>query len=147
MPLGSFPAGFGPAGIDPAASSAAAAALPTGAPALDGLTRDFIQDATTGDFARQHPIDAKFFNLMRIVVGSVRSALAVGQGIGNLKWIDPRTINAFVTDQVTQAAAQMLEAGEIAIHQVIIDSAVRGRVAFQVDYTNLQTGQRQTLKP
>lgn len=146
MGFGSYPAGFGPAGMDPTAASGAPLPLKEGAPAFDGNTRNFVQDAANGDFARQHPIDAKFFNRIRTRLGSVRSVPGLGQGVGNQQWIDPKTELAFVTDQVNLASADMVEAGEIALRGVTVDLTVRGRVAFQVDYTNLQTGKRQSLK-
>lgn len=146
MGFGSAPAGSGPAGIDAPTSTAQRLAVRPSALAFDGTTLDFIR-SPAGGFAAAHPIDAKYFNRLRIAAGTIRSASATGQGVGNLKWIDPLTIEAFVNDQVSLVSADMIAASEITVHGVTVDLSVSGRVAFEVDYTNIITGSRQPITP
>jgi hypothetical protein len=146
MGFGSSPAGSGPAGIDaPTTTDARIAARPQ-ALAFDGLTLDFVRSAT-GGFVSVHPIDAKYFNRLRIAAGSIRSASATGQGVSNLKWIDPLTIEAFVRDQVSLISTDMIADGEITLNGIDLDLAVAGRVLFAVTYTNLHTGKTDTVTP
>jgi hypothetical protein len=135
-----------PLGADtPVASDARLTSQPS-ALRIDGLTRDYVQDSA-GRLVGEHPIDAKFFHRIRVASGTIRSAPGTGQGVSNLKWIDPKTIDAFVLDQVNLVSADMIAAGEIQVHGIIVDHSVRSRVVFGVDYTNLRTGGRQTVSP
>jgi hypothetical protein len=143
MGAGSSPLGAAPAGFDELAATAASLVKRPAALKIDGQTKDFVSDGA-GGYETVHPVDAKFFNRLRIAQGSISSAPGLGQGISSLQWIDPLTINAFVTDQVTLATQDMVDAGEVKIHQILVDTQTRGRVMFQVDYTNLLTGNRDT---
>ncbi len=143
MGFGTDPLGAGPLGLDlPGSTEARVAARP---PALlfNGETLDFVADGD--NFAAAHPVDAKFFNKLRIVGGTIRSAPGIGQGITSLVYIDPLTIDDFLRDQVKLASEDMIAAGEIAVHNVLRDTSTRGRVMLSVDYTNLQTGKRSTV--
>lgn len=144
MGFGTDPLGAGPAGMDlPASTEQRAAARPT-ALAFDGLTRNFILDEN-GRYKAAHPIDAKYFQRLRTAAGSIRSAPNTGQGVGSLQYIDPRTIDSFVRDQVNLVSEDMIAAREITVHNIEVDRSVPGRVQFLVDYTNLHTRKRQTV--
>ena len=139
MGLGSSPAGATPAGFDASTTTEQRIATKIAAYKVDGSTRDYVRDSE-GRHVGQHPIDAKVWHRLRILSGSIRSAPGTGQGVGNLKWIDPLTIDAYVRDQVTLALQDMVDAGDIAVRTITTDTVVRGRVMFQVDYVNLRTG-------
>ena len=143
MGFGTDPLGDAPAGFDLPEASEERVVVPANALKLDGETLDFVAD---GDgFAAAHPVDAKFFNKLRIAGGTIRSAPELGQGITTLEYIDPLTINDFVRDQVNLASADMIAAGEIAVHNTWLDTKTPGRLMVSVDYTNLLTGKRQTV--
>lgn len=143
MGFGTDPLGDAPAGFDLPETSPERSVTPANALKLDGETLDFVAD---GDgFAPAHPVDAKFFNLLRIAGGTIRSAPQLGQGITSLEYIDPLTIDDFVRDQVRLVSEDMIAASEIAVHNVLNNSQTPGRVMLSVDYTNLLTGKRQTV--
>ena len=144
MGIGSSPAGSGPAGLDlPASTDQRIAATPA-ALEFDGQTKDFSLDAN-GRFVSKHPIDSKVFHRLRIIAGTMRSAPATGQGISG-KWIRNETIESFVRDQVTLTLADMVDAGDIAVRNITVDTAVRGRVLFQVDYVNMRSGRPDSFR-
>lgn len=143
MGFGTSPLGLAPVGFDEPTTTESRRIKRPAALKLDGQTKDFVSDGA-GGIVPAHPVDAKFFHRLRIAKGTIGSAPDLGQGISQLKWIDPLTINAFVTDQVTLATQDMVEAGEVQIHQILVDTSTRGRVMFQVDYTNLLSGKRDT---
>lgn len=126
----------------PTTTEARVAARPA-ALAFDGLTKNFKLTAG-GQYEAVHPIDARYFQILRTAVGSIRSAPNTGQGISNLKYIDPLTIDAYVRDQVRLVSADMVAAKEIRVLNVTIALSVRGRIAAQVDYENLKSGARKT---
>jgi hypothetical protein len=136
--MGSSGAGATPAGFDASTTTEERRVSKIAAYLVDGATRDFVRDAD-GKFVGQHPVDAKVWHRLRIFAGSVRSAPATGQSIGGA-WIDNKTIDAFVRDQVTQTLADMVAAGDITVRAITVDTAVRGRVMFQCDYVNNRTG-------
>ncbi len=144
MGLGSAPAGSGPAGLDLAASTDQRFAATPVALAFDGLTRDFRLDAN-GRYVSAHPVDTKVFHRLRILAGSMRSAPATGNGIGG-KWIDSKTIEATVRDQIRIALEDMISAGEIEDRGVELDLSVRGRVAFEFSYLNVQSGRADSFR-
>jgi hypothetical protein len=144
MGLGSDPLGAAPAGLDLPTTTEQRIALKIAAYKVDGLTRDYVRDSS-GRFVGVHPIDAKVFHRLRILGGSVRSAPSTGQRI-KTAWINNTTIVAFVKDQVALTLQDMVDAGDIAIRNVTVDTRVRGRVMFQVDYTNLRTGRPDSFR-
>lgn len=147
MGFGTSPAGAAPAGTDlPTTTEARAARTP---PALqfDGSTRDFQRDATGTGFVAQHPVDAKVFLILRTALGSIRSAVDTGQGLQNLKYIDPLKIRAQAEDYVKIALQQPIAAGEISLLSIELDTSTRGRVIERVNYTNLLTGKKVSFTP
>jgi hypothetical protein len=145
MGFGSAPLGSTPAGFDAATTTEQRVAVKIAAYKVDGLTRDYVRDSA-GRYVGEHPVDAKVFHRLRILTGTIRSAPGTGQGVGSLKWIDPATIQAFVSDQVNLTLQDMVEAGDIQIRAITVDTAVRGRVLFQVDYVNLRTGRPDSFR-
>lgn len=146
MGFGESPLGLAPLGLeDPVTTDALVVSQPA-ALRFDGSTLDYVQDSS-GRLVGEHPIDAKYFHRLRIASGTIRSAPGTGQGVSNLKWIDPLTIESFVRDEVNLVSDDMIAAGEIELHEITVDLAVRSRVVFAVDYTNLRTGGRRTVTP
>lgn len=139
MGLGSAPAGAGPAGLDlPASTDERQAATPQ-ALLLDGSTLDFSLDAN-GRYVTAHPIDAKLFNRLRIRGGSMRSAPLTGNGVANRNYIDPKTIESSVRDEIRLATEDMIAAGEIEERGLELDLSVRGRVSYLYRYFNVKSG-------
>lgn len=143
MGFGEQPAGIGLAGLSQVTGLDRAAAPAPAALAFDGQTKNFKLSAE-GGYEGQHPVDAKFWLVMRTALASIRSAVHIGQGVSNIAYIDPRTIQATVVDYVRVAAQPMVRAGEVRVESVEVDTAVRGRIVFRVTYVNLITGRRQT---
>lgn len=143
MGFGSDALGAGPLGVDIPGSTAARVAKRPAALQFDGETLDFVADGD--NFAAAHPVDAKFFNRLRIAGGTIRSAPGLGQGITTLVYIDSLTIDDFLRDQVRLASEDMIADGDIVVHNVLRDTSTRGRVMLSVDYTNLRTGKRQPV--
>lgn len=137
-PLGDAPAGFDLPEVTPERVAVYADALE-----FNGETLDFVADGD--NFAAAHPVDARFFNKLRIAGGTIRSAPGLGQGITSLEYVDPLTIDDFLRDQVKLASDDMISAGDVAVHNVLRDTRSKGRVMLSVDYTNLRTGKRQTV--
>lgn len=126
-------------GLDlPGSTDARVAATPT-ALKVDGSTLDHSLDSV-GRFVTAHPIDAKLFNRLRIRGGSMRSAPLTGNGVASGGYIDPRTIEAQVRDEIRLATEDMIAAGEIAERGLELDLSVRGRVSYLYNYFNLITG-------
>lgn len=138
MGIGASPAGAGPAGADLAASTDQRFAATPAALAFDGQTKDFSLD-TNGRYVAAHPIDTKVFHRLRILAGSMRSAPATGNGIGG-KWIDAKTIEATIRDQIRVTLEDMITAREIEDRGLVIDLSVRGRVALEYSYFNVRSG-------
>jgi hypothetical protein len=141
MGFGSDPLGAGPFGVDLPGSTVARVAARPAALQFDGEKLDFVADGS--NFAAAHPVDAKFFNRLRIAGGTILSAPNLGQGITSLVYIDPLTIDDFVRDQVRLVSEDMIANGDIIVHNVQLDTSTRGRVMMSADYTNLRTGKRQ----
>lgn len=145
MGFGLDPAGLAPAGLDLPVTTERRDAKTPQALVLDGPTKQFAVN-TDGRFAPAHWVDAKLFNRLRIKKGSVRSAPDLGNEVGNLKYIDPLTIESYVRDQVRLATEDMIAAGEITERSLEIDLSVRGRVAYVYNYTNLLNGKKGTFR-
>lgn len=145
MGFGLDPFGVGPFGLDlPDSTDARNASLPS-ALKLDGGTRDFSLDAS-GRFVTAHPIDAKLFNRLRISGGSMRSAPLTGNGVASGGYIDPRTIEAQVRDEVRLATEDMIASGEISERSLELDLSVRGRVSYLYTYVNLKSGKQNSFR-
>lgn len=144
MGIGSYPCGTTLCGLDAAFTTDRRAVRPPTALVFDGVQRDFQLD-TDGRYKQAHPVDAKVFLILRTVAGSIRSAVDVGQTVSAIEYIDPVNINATVQDRITVALAPTVAAAEISVENIDIDTAIRGRIMFRVDYVNLVTGSRQNI--
>lgn len=139
MGFGLDPFGAAPMGLDLPASTDARAASTPSALLLDGATKDFSLDSA-GRYVTAHWVDAKLFNRLRINGRSMRSAPATGNGVASGGYIDPRTIEAQVRDEIRLATEDMIAAGEIAERGLELDLSVRGRVSYLFLYQNLKSG-------
>lgn len=131
--------GGAPFGLDATVETEARDVTPPPALLLDGKTLDFVLD-DKGRYKQQHPIDTKVWHRLRIKNASMRSAPGTGNGVANRAYIDPRTIEAQVKDEVRLAVQDMIDAGEIEDRGIDLDLSTPGRVMYQYNYTNLQTG-------
>ncbi len=145
MGFGSYPLGSTPLGLDAPTTTAQRVAAVPAAIKLDGSTLDFSLDSV-GRFVGAHPIDAKVFNRLRIRGGSMRSAPATGNGVGGQGYIDPRTIESEVRDEVRLALEDMVAAGEIEDRGLDLDLSIPGRVSYLYRYVNLKTGKPGTFR-
>jgi hypothetical protein len=126
-------------GLDlPGSTDARVAATPA-ALLVSGSTLDYSLDSA-GRFVTAHPVDAKLFNRLRIRGGSMRSAPLTGNGVASGGYIDPKTIEAQVRDEIRLATEDMIAAGEIAERGLELDLSIRGRVSYLYTYVNLQSG-------
>ncbi len=140
MGFGADALGAAALGLDLGSTTAERIAVTPVALEFDGLTLDFPPLDANGRFISAHPVDTKVFHRLRIVSGSMRSAPATGNDIGNQAYIDPLTIEAQVRDQVRLALEDMVAAGDITDRGLELDLSVRGRVALLYTYTNLRSG-------
>jgi hypothetical protein len=143
--LGSEGCGESPCGLDTQTPTAPRNVTPPAALAFNGITKDFSLDAN-GLYESAHPVDSRFFNVMRIAANSIRSAQDVGHTVGSIAYIDKRTVQASVENRVRVAAADMVNAGLVRIRDIELDTSVRGRIAYAVHYVNLVTQRKDTFR-
>jgi hypothetical protein len=139
MGLGSEPLGTVPLGLE---SEYLTEIVPIRQPTalrIDGTTKDFIQSAD-GQMEFAHPIDQMMFNLCRIATGSVRSSTATGNNISNSRYIDRVTIQQTIDTEIARRVMHLTSTGEVTLLGNEVDSSVRGRVVFRVNYKNNITG-------
>lgn len=147
MGFGTFPAGYGPAGIDPnVPADPRVPAIPAAARLIDGITKDYVLDAD-GRYLPAHPVDAAVFDALRVALGSISSAPAVGDSTFALARIDRTRIVAQVTDRVGVALADLVARRQIAVLSVEVDVRVPTRLLRSVRYRNLVTGRTVTASP
>lgn len=142
MGLGSDPCGASPCGLDSQITTEITAKGPPAALVFDGSKRDFELDSD-GLYRAAHPIDAKVFLILRTALGSIRSARDVGQGVSSIEYIDTVRIRSIVEDRVRSALSGLVDAGQIQIQSIEIDTSVRTRIAFAVNYQNLVSARLQ----
>lgn len=136
--LGSGACGEGACGLDVHTPGEMREVTRPTALAFDGIKRDFKLDAN-GLYEAEHPVDARVFALCRIAANSIRSARDVGQTVAQIQYIDQRTVRAQVEDRVRAAVEPMVAAGDIEIVSIDIDTTIRGRIAWRLNYRNLRT--------
>lgn len=141
MGLGSDPCGQSPCGLDNQTPSVARTAKAPAALDFDGEKRDFRLD-DEGQYVAAHPVDAKVFLIVRTALRSIRSAPNLGQTVGDIAYIDQRTIRSNVESRLRGALAPVVAAGEIRILGIELDTSVRGRIVAAVHYENLVTRKR-----
>lgn|SRR5512138_21355 len=146
MGFGTHPWGLAPFGFDPQVFSSARDATPPAALAFDGTTRNYKLDSR-GRFQEAHPVDAKVFLILRTLAGSIRSAPTTGQTVNAIAYIDQLRVRAQVEDRVRSALAPVINAGEIRLDNIEIDTSVRGRIMFEVTYFNRVSGKPETARP
>lgn len=138
MGLGTDPCGMSACGLDLQQPSGRSNRRIPDALAFDGQTRDFILDEN-GQYESDHPVDAKVFLICRTVIGTIRSAPELGQTVGQIQYIDPLTIQATVSDRFRTALQATVDAGEIRILRIEVESSPFGRIVTAVHYVNLIT--------
>jgi hypothetical protein len=143
MGLGTSPCGFGACGFDLQQPSGRVNRRIPDALDFDGGTKNFKLD-DDGLYVGAHPVDAKTFLICRTTAGSIRSAPGLGQTVGQIPYIDQRTVQATVSDRFRSALSTVVAAGEIRIERIDVDTAVRGRIMTTIHYVNLVTGKRQS---
>ncbi len=108
---------------------------PSAALAVDGLTKDYKLDSS-GRRIGAHWVDAAAFDLLRIPIKSIRSAPAIGNRTSEIRYIDKQKIRAQVEDCVALAWKLLLDKQLVTILDIVIDTHVRGRLVYRVDYVN-----------
>lgn len=147
MGLGQDPCGTSACGLDIQTPGEPRRRTAPAALAFDGTRRDFVLE-DDGSYRAAHPVDAKVFLVLRTTLQSIRSAPGIGQGVGLLEYIDPRTIRATVEDRINVALAPFVAAGEIRIERIDIETSnTAGRISFRANYVNLVSGRRVAATP
>jgi hypothetical protein len=142
MGAGQDLAGAGLAGEDlPAPGFPKTTPLPSAAIEFDGIEKDYKLD-DDNRLQSIHWVDAAVFANARIPLGSILSAPAAGSSVQRIRFIDKRTIEADVRDRVRLSQKTLLDRGLITILAIAIDTAVTGRIVYQLDYVNNVTKKR-----
>lgn len=145
MGMGGYPLGSTLCGMDGQVSTGYVRATPPAALAFDGITKDFVLDES-GRYVAVHPTDAKMFMVCRTLAGSIKSAPNTGHGLGALKFLDRRTIQREVDDQIRLATKSMTELGEVRLLGNVVETNRFGRLSIVVNYVNLLTSKRTSAR-
>lgn len=148
---GFYPAGGTPggplefAGEDPDYVPSPQLATDVVAILFDPSTRQFVQNAD-GTFAPVHPIDQQVALLLWLQQGNIPSSPTTGNRIrARIRRVDPTTIPAIVTDEVTSALQPLITNGDIRLEApsgvssaIVVDTSVKGATKIAVYYRNLR---------
>lgn len=144
MGFGSDPFGAGRWGEDlPLPGTPLNVPLPSPALLFDGQSKDHPID-DDGRLKTLHWVDAAVFANARIPLGSIRSAQDLGSTVQRLRFIDKNTVQAEVEDRVRTAQKKLLDGGYITILRITVDTRVKGRIVYALDYVNNVTKKRGT---
>jgi hypothetical protein len=145
MGLGTDPCGTNACGLDLQQPSGRANRRIPDALNFDGATRNFAIDSD-GQYESAHPVDGKVFLICRTVLGSIRSAPELGQTISGNDYIEPRTAQTMVNDRFRVALQAVVNAGEIRILKIEVDTSVHGRLVTALHYVNLVTQRAEVVR-
>ena len=141
MALGIEPLGESPLGLDASYETDVVPVRQVSALKFDGTTKDFVNDADC-QFEFVHPVDQAMFNICRIYVSSVRSSSDTGNNLAGARYIDKRTIQSTVDQEIERRTRHLTSTGEVTLLGNEVDVSVRGRLAFRVNYMNNITKKR-----
>lgn len=138
MGLGDFPCGDFPAGDDPTPARAAQRTVsPTVAALFDPSVKDFPLGAN-GQYLAIDPVDQRVALALTVVEETLAGNPEIGSGLRKIKYLDPKKINAAVTDTVKVALVSELSAKNIALVSIDIDMPNASALLVRVTYQNLR---------
>lgn len=137
MGFGSSPLGVALFGADvlPSAGSAPRSHVPPRALRLDGSTRDYALDTTTGLYIDGDPIDQRVALALLVVRGSIVSAVNVGSTLRSIRNLGTPDTARLVEDAVRRALADLTLAGDVVVTSVVQESTRAGQLRVAVSYT------------
>ncbi len=137
MGAGMFPAGSGPSGLDPLAPpSPPRSVTPPAALYFDGQTQGFPLDAQ-GHYVGIHPVDQAVALALIVRLGTLGSVPGLGAGFRNIRKITTST-GTQATDMARIALASIVQAGDIMILDIQVETRRTGAVLIAVSYKNLR---------
>ena len=115
------------------------------APIYDGATRDWLLDSS-GSYRGLHPVDLGMAMSFCQRKGDCKSAPQVGHELHLIPFLDAPGIDAVVQDKVYDAypCSQYIANGRVKINSIQRETRNESNgLAVVVNYTNLETGERQ----
>lgn len=104
---------------------------------FDGRTRDFFLITATGLYKNLHPVDQKMAMAQVLRRGSVPADPDLGSTLHQIEIGDEDQMTADAAQRANQAAAHLIEAGDVRIKRVRCFSPRDSRVRVEIDYDNL----------
>jgi hypothetical protein len=146
MPAGIFAAGIGPAGQDPVLepSRPRDAQTPV-ALKWDAATRDFLKD-DKGRFLSIHPVDQRVALALTLEEGTLSAAPDMGTRLRRARYAGGAALQREIEDIVNIALKELLDAKDIQLLSVRASTPQRGTIVTDVEYVNLQTRRRKTVR-
>lgn len=140
---GSGVAGGGLAGKSAAASVPPRNVRPPRALYFDGASRDMLLVTATGLYRSLHPVDQKMAMAMVLRRGSIPVAPDLGSTFHEIAIGAEETMTADAIQRANQAAASLLQAGDVKIDSVRCYSSQASRVRVEVNYFNLRLAEEE----
>lgn len=137
MSAGSFAAGSTPAGYDSVYASVGKVRRLPQALYFDLATADFPIDAN-GFYKSVHPVDQRVALSLGVLEGTLASVPELGQRLRRITRISPTRAKRAVEDVIDLALDDLIEAGDIRLERVEVDTSIRGRTLVAVNYVNLR---------
>jgi hypothetical protein len=149
MGAGDYEAGSGPAGSDPVVSTGPSIAKRYPVPIFDPATKDFTLNSD-GQYASTHPVDQAVALALGIQLGKVTSDVALGNSLKEIVKAGAPTLQSNVETRIRVALKTLLDAGDIELGTITVETAQFGGFAVAVPYRNLRVlsdQQRKALVP
>jgi len=146
MGFGSSPLGVALFGADlvPPAGAAPATRTPPRALELDGATRDYALDVSTGLYVDGDTIDQRVALALLVARGAIAHAVGVGSTLRTIRNLGTPDTQRLVEDAVRRALADLLAAGDIAIESIAQESTRSGQLRVAVTYRKPRVGATRT---
>lgn len=146
MGFGSSPLGLALFGAD-LVPSPGGAPRPRTAPRaleLDGATRDYALDVSTGLYVDGDPIDQRVALALLVAQGAIASSLATGSTLRSIRNLGTPDTGRLVDDAVRRALADLVTAGDVLITAIEQESTRSGQLRVAVSYRKPRREQTRT---
>ena len=140
---GSGVAGAGLAGKSAPASLAPRDVRPPRALYFDGASRDMLLVTATGLYRSLHPVDQKMAMALVLRRGSIPVAPDLGSTFHEIGIGEEEAMTADAIQRASQAAALLIQVGDVRITSVRCFSSRVSRVRVEVDYLNLRLAEEE----
>ena len=136
MGFGSSPLGLALFGADlvPSAGGAPRQRTAPRALRLDGATRDYALDVSTGLYVDGDPIDQRVALALLVAKGAIASSTGVGSTLRSIRNLGVPETQILVEDAVRRALADLLVAGDVAVEKIEQESSSNGQLRVAVTY-------------